>query len=43
MITIMDGGMGGELKARLAGADRGLWSAKALVEAPELVVALHEE
>lgn len=43
MITIMDGGMGGELKARLAGADRGLWSAKALVEAPELVVELHEE
>ncbi|MDA0762613.1 MAG: homocysteine S-methyltransferase family protein [Proteobacteria bacterium] len=43
MITIMDGGMGGELKARLPGAERGLWSAKALVDAPELVVELHQE
>jgi S-methylmethionine-dependent homocysteine/selenocysteine methylase len=42
-ITILDGGMGGELQARLPGAGRGLWSARALVDAPDIVVGLHKE
>ena len=33
MITILDGGMGGEIQKHLDGANHGLWSAKALVEA----------
>ena len=43
MITILDGGRGGEIQKRLAGAAKGLWSATALVVSPELVVALHRE
>ena len=43
MITILDGGMGGEIQKRLAGAAKGLWSATALVDSPDLVVALHQE
>lgn len=42
-ITILDGGMGDEISARLEGAGTGLWSAKALVEKPGLVVDLHKE
>ena len=42
-VTILDGGMGGEISARLEGAGHGLWSAKALVEAPDLVVQIHRE
>ena len=42
-VTILDGGMGGEIQRRLPGAGHGLWSAKALIEAPELVVELHRE
>ena len=42
-VTIMDGGMGGEIQARLEGAGHGLWSAKALVEAPQIVVDLHKQ
>ena len=41
-LTIMDGGMGGELIRR--GWPRGgLWSAKALLENPEVVRAVHED
>ena len=43
MITILDGGMGGEIQKRLAGAAKGLWSANALVDDPDLVVTLHRE
>ena len=43
MITILDGGMGGEIQSRVAGAAHGLWSATALVEDPQLVVDLHRE
>lgn len=43
MITILDGGMGGEIQSRLPEAKNGLWSALALVECPELVAALHRE
>ena len=42
-ITVLDGGMGDEISARLGGAATGLWSAKALIDNPELVVDLHKE
>lgn len=42
-ITLLDGGMGDEISVRLEGAATGLWSAKALLEVPELVVDLHKE
>ncbi|MEM7019571.1 MAG: homocysteine S-methyltransferase family protein [Pseudomonadota bacterium] len=42
MITILDGGMGGELQRR-TGSATGLWSAQALLEAPDLVVEIHKE
>lgn len=42
-ITILDGGMGEEISARLEGAATGLWSAKALLENPDMVVGLHKE
>lgn len=42
-ITVLDGGMGGEIQARIPEAAHGLWSATALVERPELVVDLHRE
>ena len=42
-ITVLDGGMGGEIQRRLAGAAHGLWSATALLEAPDLVLELHRE
>ena len=43
MLTILDGGMGGEIQRLLPGAAHGLWSAKALIEKPDLVTALHRE
>ena len=43
MTTILDGGMGSELIRRGAGDERGLWSARALLEAPETVVAVHRD
>ena len=43
MVTILDGGMGGEIQKRMDGAGKGLWSAKALMEEPEIVVGLHQE
>ena len=42
-ITVLDGAMGGEIQRRIPAAGHGLWSATALVEAPELVVDLHRE
>ena len=41
-LTIMDGGMGGEL-IRRGFPSGGLWSAKALLEKPEVVRAVHED
>ena len=41
MITILDGGMGGELIRRGVAERTGLWSAKPLVENPEAVVQAH--
>ena len=43
MIRVLDGGMGGELIRRSAGAGTGLWSAQALLDAPEQVVELHKD
>lgn len=42
-VTVLDGGMGGEIQARVEGAGHGLWSAKALVEAPQVVLEIHRE
>jgi S-methylmethionine-dependent homocysteine/selenocysteine methylase len=42
-ITVLDGGMGGEISSRLEDAATGLWSAKALIEKPDLVVDIHKE
>lgn len=42
-VTILDGGMGGEISARVEGSGHGLWSAKALLQAPEIVVDIHRE
>ncbi|MCY4344289.1 MAG: homocysteine S-methyltransferase family protein [Gammaproteobacteria bacterium] len=43
MTTILDGGMGSELIRRGAGDARGLWSARALLEAPDAVVEVHRD
>ncbi len=43
MITIIDGGMGSELIRRGAGSRTKLWSAQALLDAPETVVAVHRD
>ena len=40
-VTIMDGGMGAELMRR--GGASPLWSARALLDAPELVRAVHDD
>ena len=43
MTILMDGGMGGELSKRGAGAVDGLWSAQALLDAPEIVAQVHKD
>lgn len=43
MVTILDGGMGGEIQDRLPNAKHGLWSATALIGCPQLVVDIHRE
>lgn len=42
-VTILDGGMGGEISARVADSGQGLWSAKAMLDAPDVVVDIHRE
>ena len=42
-LTILDGGMGGELIARGIMASDGLWSAQALVDQPETVAGVHQD
>ena len=42
-ITILDGGMGGELIRRGSASRTELWSARALLEAPEDVLAVHRD
>lgn len=41
MTILMDGGMGDELVKRKAGSQDGLWSAQALLDAPEIVAQVH--
>ena len=41
-LTIMDGGMGSELLKR-SGQRGGLWSAQALLDAPETVAQVHQD
>jgi len=43
MVTLMDGGMGRELARRGASTRTGLWSAQALIDAPEVVVDTHKD
>jgi homocysteine S-methyltransferase len=43
MITILDGGMGGELIRREITPRGELWSAQALLEAPDTVLELHKD
>ncbi len=43
MVTLMDGGMGRELIRRGAASPTGLWSAKALLEAPSAVIETHRD
>lgn len=43
MVTLMDGGMGQELIRRGAAKATGLWSAQALLDAPEVVVEAHRD
>ncbi len=41
MVTVMDGGMGGEFIRRGVAPRTGLWSAKALLDAPNAVIETH--
>ena len=43
MVTILDGGMGGELIRRGVASSTGLWSARPLIENPEAVVQTHRD
>ena len=43
MITILDGGIGGEIQRRMPAAATGVWSAMALLEQPEMVVDIHRD
>ncbi len=42
-ITILDGGMGGELMKRGANSGKALWSAQSLIDAPEMVTQVHAD
>ena len=41
MITVLDGGVGGEIQRRIPAAATGLWAATALLEQPDMVVDIH--
>lgn len=43
MVTVLDGGMGGELIRRGVIASRGLWSAQALIDQPDAVRQIHAD
>ncbi|MYA17608.1 MAG: homocysteine S-methyltransferase family protein, partial [Gammaproteobacteria bacterium] len=43
MVTLLDGGMGREIQQRRPEAAHGLWSARVLVDEPDLVVEIHRE
>jgi len=43
MLTILDGGMGRELSRRGVHDNTGLWSAQALLDAPEIVLQVHKD
>ncbi len=43
MVTILDGGMGGEIQRRVPDAAHGLWSASALIDNPAMVTDIHAE
>ena len=43
MITILDGGMGQELVARSLSAPTPLWSARVMLDAPQIVRAVHDD
>lgn len=41
-VTVLDGGMGDQIERQMSGTPNGLWSAQALIEQPEVVVAVHK-
>jgi len=43
MLTILDGGMGRELSRRGVHDNTGLWSAQALLDAPDIVLQVHKD
>ncbi len=42
-VTLLDGGMGEELRRRSPAGDHPLWSAQVMIEAPDVVRALHRD
>ena len=42
-LTLLDGGMGQELVARSPAKPTGLWSTQALIDAPDLIRAVHDD
>ena len=42
-VKLLDGGMGREIKKNLRNFDPVLWSASALIEAPDLVIKTHRK
>jgi S-methylmethionine-dependent homocysteine/selenocysteine methylase len=42
-VTILDGGMGQELLTRASGKPTGLWATQVLLDAPEIVEAVHRD
>lgn len=42
-VVLLDGGMGQELRRRSTAGDGPLWSAQVLIDAPEIVLAVHED
>ena len=43
MLTVMDGGMGRELVRRGVATRSNLWSAQALIDAPQVVIETHRD
>ena len=42
-VTVLDGGLGGEILRRLGAPETGLWAARALIERPEVITEVHDD
>ena len=42
-VTLLDGGLGQEIQKRSSGAAHALWSVKVMMDAPEIVLAVHRD